>query len=73
VPGSAPGPAPAELAGYCAERLAAFKVPRFWQPAADLPRTDSERVMKNQLDRLAGPVFDTSTGEWTEQDGRSGG
>src|SRR5258708_25892109 len=35
---------PAALAAYCAERLAAFKVPRFWQAAADLPRTDSERV-----------------------------
>src|ERR1700677_5276642 len=25
---------PQELAGYCRERLAGFKVPRFWQPEA---------------------------------------
>src|SRR6201996_2744525 len=43
------GVEPAELAGYCRERLARFKVPRFWQPAPDLPRTDSERVIKKQL------------------------
>jgi hypothetical protein len=35
---------PAELAEYCGERLAAFKVPRYWQPAGDLRRTDSERA-----------------------------
>ena len=29
----------AGLARYCRERLAAFEVPRFWQPASDLPRT----------------------------------
>jgi hypothetical protein len=39
-------------------------VPRFWQPAGDLPRTDSERVMKKQLAGLAGPVFDTASGTW---------
>ena len=49
---------PAELAQYCRERLAAFKVPRYWQPAADLPRTDSERVVKERLGELPGPVFD---------------
>jgi crotonobetaine/carnitine-CoA ligase len=55
---------PGELAGYCRERLAAFKVPRFWQPASDLPRTDSERVIKKQLGQLAGPVFDAAGGTW---------
>jgi crotonobetaine/carnitine-CoA ligase len=55
---------PAALAGYCAERLAAFKVPRFWQAAADLPRTDSERVAKQRLGELTGPVFDLRAGAW---------
>jgi crotonobetaine/carnitine-CoA ligase len=61
------GPAvtPAGLAAWCGERLARFKVPRFWQPADDLPRTDSERVIKKQLADLAGPVFDTASGTWT--------
>lgn len=38
-----------ELAAYCAERLATFKVPRFWEFRADLPRTPSERVAKELL------------------------
>jgi crotonobetaine/carnitine-CoA ligase len=58
---------PAELAAYCRERLASFKVPRFWQPAADLPRTDSERVVKKQLSELPGPVFDTADGTWADR------
>ncbi|MEV6239103.1 AMP-binding protein [Lentzea sp. NPDC051838] len=38
-----------ELADWCAERLAAFKVPRFWEFREDLPRTPSERVAKELL------------------------
>ena len=56
---------PGELADYCRERLAAFKVPRFWQAASDLPRTDSERVIKEQLSSLAGPVFDAMADTWS--------
>jgi crotonobetaine/carnitine-CoA ligase len=56
---------PAELAGYCQARLAGFKVPRFWQPATDLPRTDSERVAKGRLGELSGPVFDVASGQWS--------
>jgi crotonobetaine/carnitine-CoA ligase len=59
-----PGAEPGELAAWCGERLARFKVPRFWQPAADLPRTDSQRVIKKQLAELAGPVFDAAEGTW---------
>jgi crotonobetaine/carnitine-CoA ligase len=65
----APAATPAGLARYCQDRLAAFKVPRYWQPAADLPRTDSERVMKNRLGELAGPVFDAAGDGWAAQDG----
>jgi crotonobetaine/carnitine-CoA ligase len=61
---------PRELARYCRERLAAFKVPRFWQPAGDLPRTDSERVIKDRLGALAGPVFDVAADAWTGREGR---
>jgi crotonobetaine/carnitine-CoA ligase len=60
---------PDELAQYCGERLAAFKVPRYWQPAADLPRTDSERVIKERLGELTGPVFDRASGTWAGNDG----
>jgi crotonobetaine/carnitine-CoA ligase len=43
--------AEAELAGYCADRLAAFKVPRYWEFRDDLPRTPSERIAKHLLSR----------------------
>ncbi|SMC58330.1 AMP-binding protein [Kibdelosporangium aridum] len=38
-----------ELAEFCSDRLASFKVPRFWEFRVDLPRTASERVAKEQL------------------------
>jgi len=58
--------APGELAEYCRARLAAFKVPRFWQPEDDLPRTDSQRVAKSRLGELSGAVFDVTTGQWSQ-------
>jgi carnitine-CoA ligase len=39
----------AELRRYAADRLAAFKVPRYWQQLEDLPRTPTARVAKHQL------------------------
>jgi carnitine-CoA ligase len=41
----------ADLRDWCAERLAVFKVPRYWAFRDDLPRTPSERVAKHLLDR----------------------
>ena len=44
------GPADfAALHAWAAERLAAFKVPRYWQQVASLPRTPTQRVAKHQL------------------------
>jgi crotonobetaine/carnitine-CoA ligase len=40
-----------ELADWCAARLAAFKVPRYWAFRDELPLTPSERVAKNLLER----------------------
>jgi crotonobetaine/carnitine-CoA ligase len=60
-------PGPGALAGYCRARLAAFKVPRYWQPAGDLPRTDSQRVAKARLGEVSGAVFDSLTGEWSKR------
>ena len=48
-------PEPAELAAFCAEKLAYFKVPRFWTFAAELPMTPSERVAKGELRKIADP------------------
>jgi len=39
----------AELRDYAASRLAAFKVPRYWQQVDDLPRTPTARVAKHRL------------------------
>ena len=39
----------AELRDFAAERLAAFKVPRFWQQVSELPRTPTARVAKHRL------------------------
>jgi crotonobetaine/carnitine-CoA ligase len=37
------------LRAFAAERLAAFKVPRYWQQVGDLPRTATSRVAKHRL------------------------
>jgi crotonobetaine/carnitine-CoA ligase len=39
----------AELRAFVAERLSAFKVPRFWELIDALPRTPTARVAKHQL------------------------
>jgi len=66
------GVGPDVLAEYCRARLAAFKVPRFWQPAPDLPRTDSERVAKSRLAEVDGAVFDAVSGQWSAAGPRDG-
>lgn len=60
-------PEPAALAEFCAEKLAYFKVPRFWAFAEDLPMTPSERVAKGELRKapdLRAGAWDRSTGQW---------
>ena len=42
---------PASLFEHCAERLAAFKLPRYLEYRAELPRTASHRVRKEMLRR----------------------
>ena len=48
---AAPGVEPdfAELHAFAASRLAAFKVPRYWQQVDALPRTPTARVAKHRL------------------------
>ena len=48
---AAPGASPdfAELRAHVAARLAAFKVPRYWQLIGELPRTPTARVAKHRL------------------------
>lgn len=58
------GGTPEDLAAYCGERLAAFKVPRYWEFREELPRTDSHRIAKSELAQTGGPVYDRATGRW---------
>jgi crotonobetaine/carnitine-CoA ligase len=37
------------LRAFAAERLAAFKVPRYWQVVSELPRTPTQRIAKHRL------------------------
>jgi crotonobetaine/carnitine-CoA ligase len=50
----------AALAAYCGERLAAFKVPRFWEFRERLPLTASQRVAKTELGPAVGTVHDVA-------------
>jgi crotonobetaine/carnitine-CoA ligase len=59
---------PEALSKWCSDRLAYFKVPRFWTFVGDLPRTPSERVAKSVLvegvtDLRAG-AFNSVEGTW---------
>jgi crotonobetaine/carnitine-CoA ligase len=47
LPGEAPDPA--DLAAWCAERLADFKVPRYVQIVAELPKTSTGKLQKGEL------------------------
>ncbi|MBP6877240.1 MAG: acyl--CoA ligase [Phenylobacterium sp.] len=40
---------PAVLAAWAEERLAAFKVPRYWSYVADFPRTATNKIAKQRL------------------------
>ena len=59
---------PARLAEFCGERIAYFKIPRYWCYVTDLPRTPSERVIKSELtqgrDDLRIGAFDRVDGCW---------
>ncbi len=49
VPAAGGQPDFAELRAYVAQRLAAFKVPRYWEQIGELPRTPTARVAKHRL------------------------
>jgi crotonobetaine/carnitine-CoA ligase len=49
----------AALRDFAAERLSAFKVPRFWQVIDELPRTPTARIAKHRLPAGHQP------GEWS--------
>lgn len=54
-----------ELLSFSREKLARFKVPRYWEFRDSLPMTPSERVKKNELaDIDGGESYDSSTGMW---------
>jgi crotonobetaine/carnitine-CoA ligase len=55
VPVAGAAPSPRELREHVAQRLARFKVPRYWEFRSELPHTPSERVAKH---RIGGPETD---------------
>jgi carnitine-CoA ligase len=61
---------PETLRAHLADRLASFKVPRYWEFRDDLPRTPSERIAKGRLEEgrpswRAG-TYDTREASWLE-------
>jgi carnitine-CoA ligase len=64
VPATGDGVDFAALRAHAATLLASYKVPRYWQAVADLPRTPTSRVAKHRLPQGHPP------GEWdAEADG----
>ena len=61
-------PLPTEIAHWCAQRLAYFKVPRYWSYVDRLPRTASQRVAKPELvagvEELRSHAFDRIDDLW---------
>jgi crotonobetaine/carnitine-CoA ligase len=53
-----------ELAEYCGQRLARFKVPRYWEVCDDLPITASHRVAKTRLVSVPGRTWDRVDEVW---------
>ena len=53
-----------ELAEHCGQRLARFKVPRYWEVCDDLPITASHRVAKTRLVSVPGRTWDRVDGVW---------
>ncbi len=51
VPRQGAAPAFSELIEFCRERLAEFKVPRYWERRVELPRTRSMKVAIAELQR----------------------
>jgi crotonobetaine/carnitine-CoA ligase len=60
---------PESIARYCAERLAAFKVPRYIEYVREMPRTSSNKIAKQELARGGGEaVFDRVAKAWNDPD-----
>lgn len=59
---------PDRLAAFCEERMASFKVPRYWTYVDDFPRTATNKIAKQRLieasDDLRMGAFDRVEGIW---------
>ncbi|GAA1909886.1 ATP-dependent acyl-CoA ligase [Streptomyces sodiiphilus] len=60
VPAGPQAPDVRALLEFCRERLAPFKVPRYWCVRDSLPVTPSERVAKGELRADRGPCWDAA-------------
>jgi len=52
------------LAEHCAQQLARFKVPRYWEVCDDLPMTASHKIVKARLAPVPGRTWDQLEGVW---------
>ena len=67
APGLKPGDLPPErVFGHLEGRLAAFKVPRYLEYVADLPRTSSGKIAKQELKTGTprGEAYDRTRQQW---------
>ena len=56
---------PEEIAAFCAERLAEFKVPRYVSYVDEMPRTSSNKIAKLELAGNEGQmIFDRVKKVW---------
>jgi acyl-CoA synthetase (AMP-forming)/AMP-acid ligase II len=55
---------PDAIAAYCADRLAAFKVPRYISYLDEMPRTSSNKIAKTELGKVNQFVFDRVNRVW---------
>jgi crotonobetaine/carnitine-CoA ligase len=55
---------PEVLLGFCREKLAGFKVPRYLAFIDQFPLTPSQRVEKHRLDRTRLGAYDATTKTW---------
>ncbi len=62
-----------QLRAWAAQRLSAFKVPRYWQRLDALPRTPTQRVAKHRMPAGHPPgEYDTETGFTAAEKGSDG-
>lgn len=65
MPGHARGQvSPEKIIDHCSKNLAPFKVPRYIEYLGEFPRTSSNKIAKQSLLTISGPIYDRTTEDW---------